>query len=239
MMNYDKGERLLLKTLDIQESITGKDHPDYVLYESYLASLYLSMGDHGAAEGLLSNLLGKQRILLGEDHPDTAHTQAMIARIYYYKGDYSSAESLLREAIKSELQNPLRFASNLLMLAYIYKSKGDYKVAESLILRVMEIYSKLGRENNFDYVDLMVDLAELFVASNRIQEAKNIMKKVFVIENKSIDMLFSISSDIHRLNYITNVQWHLHVFISLVLEYFYDSMEAIMTAMDSCFAQSY
>ena len=231
-MNFDKAERLFLKALEIAESTTGKSDREYLKHEYYLANLYITMGDYGSMEGLLSNILEKQRKLLGENHPDTLETKAKNAYVYLYHGDNDTAESLLKEALNKEDQNSLPFGVCLSTLAYIYQFKGNYEAAESLILRAMKIFANMGRENTRYDLDLMVRLAGLYGASNRLAEAMEIMKKIFVIEDKSIDTLFSTASDSHRLNYVLSVQEILHSYISFVLEYFSNSKQVIMTAMD-------
>ena len=236
MKFYDKAERLLLKAIHIQESITGERHLDSIKYWESLAALYLAMGDYGAAEGLLAKSLESQRMFLGENHPDNALIQADIALVYCYKGDYTHAESLLREAITSlqkvRGENYLPLAGYLSTLAFIHKAKGDYQTTESLLLKVMDIHRRLGRENNLHYVDSIVSLAELYVVSKRINEAIDIMKKAFVIENRCIDTLFSMSSDSNRMDYLMAIQVNFQIFLSIILEHLYNSKEATIEAMD-------
>jgi CHAT domain-containing protein len=173
----------------IQQSIVGKQHPDYAASLNNLADLYTAMGEFSKSEPLLLQARDICKKTLGEQHPTYAGSLNNLAELYRLMGDYSKSESLYLQASdiwrKSLGEQDPDYALSLNNLAVLYNSKGEYSKSEPLLLQARDIRKKVLGEQHSDYAVSLNNLAELYRSmGNYLKaeplyfQARDICKKV-------------------------------------------------------------
>jgi protein involved in temperature-dependent protein secretion len=70
---YTKAEAIYRQTLQLRETVLGKDHPDTLGSINNLAVLLWQQGKYVEAEALHRQTLQLRETELGKDHPDTLY----------------------------------------------------------------------------------------------------------------------------------------------------------------------
>ena len=236
-MGHDAtAEPLMRQAIEIQRKALGENNGDYAQSLNNLAVLYLAMGNYATAEPLLRQATETRRKTLGENHADYAQSLNNLALLYLTTGNYVAAEQLLRQT--SEIfrqawgEDHPALANPLNNLAELYRGMGNYAAAEPLFRQASEIWHKSLGENNPVYARSLNNLALLYVPTNRVAEALSLMQETITIDDQMIGQVFSIGSESQRLAYLMKLQANLHVFLTLVVDYFPGSPEARQSALD-------
>src|SRR5207249_11972521 len=109
---------------------------------------------------------------------------------------------------------------------------GDYSKAEPLLQQALEIRRQVLGEGHPNYANSLNNLAGLYIATGRQAEGMNLMKKATTVDDQMIGQIFSIGSERRRMAFLQFIERYLHMFLSLVLQYFYSSPEARNSALD-------
>jgi CHAT domain-containing protein len=109
---------------------------------------------------------------------------------------------------------------------------GAYAKAEPLYRQAIEIRKNALGEDHPDYATSLNNLAVLYAATNRPDEALGLMKEAFKIDDRMIGQVFSISAEEQRLAYISSIRTHLDLFLSLVFGHFAGSPDAVQDALN-------
>ncbi|MHC5720423.1 MAG: tetratricopeptide repeat protein, partial [Nostoc sp.] len=102
-----------------------------------------------------------------------------------------------------------------------------YADAEFLYLQALEISAKIFGTTHPNYATYLENLAFLYGATERLEEALVFMQKSADINFKTISQIFSISTDNQRLTYLQQNYFKLEYFLSLVFQHFPNIPEAI------------
>jgi tetratricopeptide (TPR) repeat protein len=76
---YAEAEAMNRQTLQLQETVLGKDHPDTLMSMMNLASSLHQQGKYAEAEAMNRQTLHLQETVLGKDHPDTLMSMMNLA----------------------------------------------------------------------------------------------------------------------------------------------------------------
>jgi tetratricopeptide (TPR) repeat protein len=68
---YAEAEAMNRQTLQLKETVLGKDHPDTLMSMMNLASSLHQQGKYAEAEAMNRQTLHLQETVLGKDHPET------------------------------------------------------------------------------------------------------------------------------------------------------------------------
>jgi len=236
MGNYAAAEPLYLQALEIRRQALGEQHPSFVISLNNLAVLYQAMGNYPASESLSRQVLEIWRQVLGEEHPHFASSLTNLAGLYAAMGNYAAAEPLAQQALEIWRQtlgdqHP-RFASSLRNLAGLYRVSGNYAAAEALYRQALEIWRKAHWEEHPDFAIGLKNLAGLCVATQREDEGLELLKQAAAIDDQTIRQIFSIGSESQRMAFLRTLHGHFDLFLSLVFQYFPNSLDAIADAME-------
>src|SRR5262249_50856591 len=94
------------------------------------------------------------------------------------------------------------------------------------------IYRKTSGETHSDTANCMTNLAGLYAASGRVQEALLLLRRAANIDDQLIGQVCSVASERQRLIFIRSVQDKLDGFLSLVCGSLRHSSEAVRVALD-------
>ena len=85
----------------------------------------------------------------------------------------------------------------------------------------MEIRGKLIGVNNLEYTYYLSNLALLYIATGRLNEAMDTTKQIITITNDLMGHIFSITSERQRMAFIgTYMVEYVLLFLSLVVRYY-------------------
>jgi len=93
--NIKKAIELLKKSLDIQSSFCGENHPDTALLYDNLALGYSAEGDYKKSIELQQKALDIRLFVFGKNHIDTATSYSSLAQVY-------SKEKIIKKHLNSK-----------------------------------------------------------------------------------------------------------------------------------------
>jgi len=227
---------LYRQALEIKRAALGENHADYATSLNNLAMLYKGMGDHAAALPLCRKALGICRTALGENHRYFASSLSNLAMLHVAMGDQPAALPLFRQALgicRTALgESHPEYASSLNNLAMSNRDMGDHAAALPLFRQAVEIYRTALGENHPEYAISLNNLAVLYAAKGRASEAMSLMEQATAIDDRMIGQILAIGSERQRAAFLNTGLVNLHAFLSLVLQHFSDSPDAIHAALE-------
>jgi hypothetical protein len=165
---------LLEETLKLRKADLGPEHPETLASRNNLAVAYQAAGKQELAVPLFEETLKLTKARLGPDHPYTLASMGNVAMAYQAAGKLDLALPLLEETLKLMKANlgpkhpdTLRCMNNLEVLRKLGTAQERYRVT----------LAKLGP----DHIDTLLarrDLAQLYLATNRLDEAERILVEV-------------------------------------------------------------
>ncbi|HUH04961.1 MAG TPA: tetratricopeptide repeat-containing protein kinase family protein, partial [Kofleriaceae bacterium] len=152
----------------------GETHPFVAEARANLAQLLSEVEDYDRARDVIEQAIALNTELFGTAHPITAFTVAIKGRIAHLRGDYPQARELLDHAVaqisSSSGQHPV--------LSYIYREQGWLELSQGHIAAARTKFEQaLARTraefgpNDFRVAIYLTDLAETYVAEDRLDEA--------------------------------------------------------------------
>jgi tetratricopeptide (TPR) repeat protein len=209
--NYQQAEPLYLRTLRINETALGAEHPTTAVAFNNLAQVYQAQGRYGEAEPLYLRALRIREQALGAEHPTTALSLNNLAYLYNEQGQYDEAEPLYLRALRINetalgAEHP-DTATTLNNLAYLYEAQGRYDEAEPLYLRTLRINeTALGAEHP-DTATTLNNLAGLYNLQGRYDEAEPLLKRALRIYETALGAEhLSTATSLNNLAYLYNAQ---------------------------------
>jgi tetratricopeptide (TPR) repeat protein/CHAT domain-containing protein len=233
---YEQAEPLYEQALEMWKRLFNGDHPDVATSLNNLALLYYSQGRYEQAEPLYEQALEMIKRLFNGDHPAVATSLNNLAGLYESQGRYEQAEPLYEQAL--EMRKRLfngdhpDVATSLNNLAGLYKSQGRYEQAEPLYEQALEMIKRLFNGDHPDVATSLNNLALLLAVTHRPAEALELMREADEVENRIISRVFAASSDRDRLHHLQTIRKNFDALLSLVLQYFPDSPDAVQIALD-------
>ncbi len=158
---YDRGVVVAKKALEVAEKNVGPNHPDVATSLNNLAELYRNQGLYAQAEPLYRRALAIREKALGLDHPSLATSLNNLATLY---------DDL---AVLACDRSPR---------AALYDDQGLYAQAEPLYRRALVIREKALGPDHPDVATSLENLAGLYRATERDEEAKTLEKRAARIQ---------------------------------------------------------
>jgi hypothetical protein len=165
---------LLEKARATRQASLGPDHPDTLSSMGNLAVAYQDAGKWDLALPLLKETLKLRKAKLGPEHPLTLNSMNNLAMAYHDAGKRDLALPLFEETLKlckaklgPDHPDTLTTKNNLDVLRNICVTQERYRVN----------LAKLGP----DHIDTLLarrDLAQLYLATNQLDEAERILVEV-------------------------------------------------------------
>jgi len=94
------------------------------------------------------------------------------------------------------------------------------------------MFQRLFANDHPDVASSLNNLAVLFAATHRYDQALDYMKQAMAIENRLIHQAFTYSSESDRLAYLQKIRNNFDAFLSLIYQHFPNSPHTIQTALD-------
>lgn len=172
--NLDKSLALYREYLDIQESITGKQHPHYLLGLYHLAAiLHIKHPEEG------ERVLREWELLTGAtwnvDDPDLAESMGSLADMQLVRGEKAKAERTMRRALEiyQRLYGPRDYhvASLLNRLGWILIAQGRHVDAEKSARGSLDIYRVIHPMGHRNVAEALMTLGESLINQGRYREA--------------------------------------------------------------------
>ncbi len=140
---FERGERLLLRSLEILQTEFGRDHMEVVVVYNELGGLAYEVGDYLLARQRFEEVLDIQRQTLEPGDPRIAAAETDLAWIFWTLGDFARAEELFTLSLASleRTYGPDRFelARNLFLQGVLFNNSPDYRRARSVLERALQI----------------------------------------------------------------------------------------------------
>ncbi len=182
---FDIAEPLMRRSLAIDESSVGPDHPNVAIHLNNLASLLQATGRLDAAEPLMRRSLAIDESSYGPDHPNVAIRLNNLAFLLQATNRLPEAEPLMRRALAIDEaslgpDHP-NVAIRLNNLAQLLQATHRLAEAEPLMRRALAIDEASLGPDHPDVARDLNNLATLLHATNRLPEAEPLMRRVIAI----------------------------------------------------------
>lgn len=201
---YDKAEKLMLKSLKISIKAEGENSLDASQTMNDLARLYVIMARYEESETLFRKALKIRIALKGEESLDACETCNDLAGLYIVAKDkdrFNEAETLLLKALKTrkELYKPdymhSEIADTMNLLAKLYIEMEEFAQARHYWKRAIAIRSKVMGRTTQEYADSLDVLALLLYEQGRYNQAKDAAREALDIKIKTIGEGHPASAD--------------------------------------------
>jgi tetratricopeptide (TPR) repeat protein len=96
---YAEAEAMSRQTLQLKETLLGKDHPDTLASMNNLAVSLCQQGKYTEAEAMDRQTLQLRETVLGKHHPDTLAGMNNLALSLFWQGKYAEAEAIYRQTL--------------------------------------------------------------------------------------------------------------------------------------------
>ncbi|XXH05373.1 Chitinase 2 [Hypoxylon texense] len=175
-------EQLLLQVVKSNKARLIPDHPDTLIVESVLASVYKSQHRWKEAEELDLQIVAISRTKLGPDHPFTLAIMSNLSSTYSAQGRLKDAEQVdlqVVEACKAtgRVDNTAMMTS-IANLVLSYQSQGRWEDVERLNMQTLEMYHEKLGEGHPETIDSMANLAGTYKAQGKLEEAAELSSRV-------------------------------------------------------------
>ena len=174
--NFEKAVEYEKHSIEMIESIIGKNNIDYINSLSNLALYYAKLGNYQEALRIGSIAMKICKEVLGENHPYYASSLSNLAAYYSYLGNYQKAIDLVNLALKIEKeflgdnQHPSH-AISLCNLATYYSYLGNYQEALRIGTIAMNIFKEIRDEVPLDYATSLNAISTYHSGLGNYQEA--------------------------------------------------------------------
>jgi nephrocystin-3 len=204
---YTEAEPLLRWTLEIHETVHGKDHPGIETLLNNLATLLIYTNRPSEAEQILRKAIKIGETRYGRNHPGIAIKLNNLAQVLQDTNRLSEAEPLMRRALEineaSFGGNNPRVATDLHNLAELLMITSRLAEAEPLIQRALKINEASYGKNHPCVATNLINLGYLFQETNRFAEAEILMQRALEIDEASFGLNHpSVARDLANLGYL-------------------------------------
>ncbi|CAM9939141.1 unnamed protein product [Ectocarpus fasciculatus] len=190
---YGEAEPLYVRSLAINESVYGPDHPEVATSLNNWAAFLDNQGKYEEAEPLYVRSLAIREKACGPDHPKVAACLNNSAVLLRNQGKSEEAESLYVRslAIVEKVYGPDHpdVATSLSNLASLHESqvgamKGDYEEAEPLYVRSLAIRESVYGPDHPEVATGLNNWAGILKIQGKYEEAVPLYTRSLAIEEK-------------------------------------------------------
>jgi len=232
--DYDDAKPILKRALNIWRKAGMENTAAFAACLNNLGLIYNALGFSYKAYFDLTQALGIRKNELGEEHPEVAESLMNLAS--YYEGINSDiAERLCVKAIeilrKAGMENTSTFSACLQLMGRIYVSKGLHEKAESTYLKSLDVSDKI-LDSDHNRVIHLKDLALLYIAQKRLDDALRLFREIIAIEDKEIPITFSFGSERQRMLFLKALSHTYYLYLSIVINSFSHDENVLLSALD-------
>lgn len=191
---YSQAQRYYEETIAIRVKMLGEMHPDSLISQYNLVTIYRVQGKYNEAESLTGQLLAITRLIFGDNHIETAKHLNNLAAIYGDQGFHEVSETLFQQVLAIRSENlgsnhplTLRTMSNL---AGVYSKMGKYEMAEALLQRALAIQREVLGDAHPDTLFSQINMAVMYLHQGKPNEAE-------ILQEQTIALQRSVLSDAH------------------------------------------
>ena len=175
--NYGEAEVLYRDALAMNEVLLDDYHPTIAVNKNNLAVLLHDAGDFEAADPMYRDVITARRQTLGDEHPEVASAMSNLAFLLYDKKDLEQAITMQREAIdiyrRLFPEGHPDLAGSLGLLGHWLTIAANYNEAEPLLHESVAMRKEIFGDEHTEVAMGMTALAQLYLETGRIEEAKN------------------------------------------------------------------
>jgi tetratricopeptide (TPR) repeat protein len=173
---YAEAEAMNRQTLELKETVLGKEHPDTLASMNNLAVSLRQQGKYVEAEAMHRQTLELKETVLGKEHPDTLMSMMGLASSLGQQGKYAEAEAMNRQTLQlketvlgKEHPDTLTSMNNL---AESLREQGKYAEAEAMHWQTLELKETVLGKEHPDTLMSMNNLAASFSQQGKYAEAE-------------------------------------------------------------------
>ncbi len=185
----DEAEPMMRRSLEIDETSYGKDHPNVATSLNNLATLLAATNRLDKAEPMMRRALDIVETSYGKDHPEVAINLNNLAQLLEDTNRLDEAEPMMHRALKIDeasygIDHP-SVAIRLNNLAILLQATNRLDEAEPMMRRALEIDGASYGKDHPNVATSLNNLAQLLQASNRLDEAEPMMRRALEIDEAS------------------------------------------------------
>lgn len=205
LATYQKAIDTLNESLVIYKENASKNHVRIGWILVQLGNVYRNLGDFQNAKEYFEKGLSIFKKYLPKNHMDTGLVLACLGNCYRDLGDYEKSRDYLEESLKIHQkyfeEDHRKIGWGLFYLARTYKAMGKDQEAQKLFDKVFKIYTTCCHIENIKTTDLLRDMASICIEQNRLDVAKNLIKRALNIlhahNHPDIYRLFEVLGEIY------------------------------------------
>ncbi|OWT42400.1 phosphorylase superfamily [Pochonia chlamydosporia 170] len=185
---YQKAEQMHRQSLQVYETVLGKDHPDTLSSINSLANALKNLGKYEEAERMHRQTLQLRQKVLGKDHPRTLDSMNNLANVLRHLGKYEEAEQMhwqtleLRQKVLGK-DHPDTLSS-MDSLANVLRHLGEYEEAEQMHRQTLELREKVLGKDHPRTLDSMNNLANVLRHLGEYEEAEQMHWQTLELRQK-------------------------------------------------------
>ncbi len=183
---YAEAEAMFRQTLQLQETVLGKEHPDTLGSMNNLALSLRNQGKYIEAEAIHRQTLQLQETVLGKDHPDTLRSIYNLAILLNQQGKYIEAEVIHRQTLQlqetvlgKDHPDTLVSMNNLALSLY---EQGKYTEAEAIHRQTLQFRETVLGKEHPDTLGSMNNLALSLCEQGKYTEAEVIHRQTLQLQ---------------------------------------------------------
>ncbi len=186
---HTAAEALMLRSLQIDESRLGRDHPEIARHLNNLAMLFRWTNKLDEAVTLMRRALAIDEQALGVEHPNVALSLANLAALLHSMNRMEEAEPLMRRALSIDEKqfgsaHP-DVARDLNNLAELLESTDRLAEAEQLFCRALAIDEQSYGYQHPEVATDLRNLGTLLYSMGRMSEAEPLMRRALAIDERA------------------------------------------------------
>lgn len=228
--NFDEAERLYREVLEIKAAAFGEASPQAVRTLHNLAAAVHARSqysDGSEREAMIGRALALEnralKIVMSQadvNHPDSASVLRGIAYRFLELGNPGQAEVLFTAALEITRKvlgrSHREFAEGVWGRGSARVAMGGEKLAdaEQDLRDARDIMLRTLGEAHPDVAAVLAELAQVYAASGRDQEALEHFRRAMAIDSETIGQVFTITSEAQRAAYIDAFRWQQDLFLS-------------------------
>ncbi|PQE15085.1 hypothetical protein CJF31_00007170 [Rutstroemia sp. NJR-2017a BVV2] len=180
--NYGEAEKLLIKALEVRETLLGRRADETLQSMSLVGGIYYLTRQLDAAAELQLRVLETRKQLDGVDGDKTLHAMFELSATYVDQSKNDAAEQLLVQAKtivtgKYGPDNPFVLAL-LACLSTLYKIQGRLETAEQILVEVLNSHrNQLGTDHP-ETLENMASLGRVYLEQERFAAAEELFLQV-------------------------------------------------------------
>lgn len=230
MGNYKMAVQCVEQAVEIRKNTSGENHEYYANAIINLALLYSDLSYFNEAEQLLLEAERIYKDRLGENNSRYANCLSNLSSVYLNKKDFIKALDYKNRCLKlmedKGMQNTDRYASYLNGKGSIEAEIKQYDKAINSYQKSAAIFKSNFGTKDFNYVDAIYSIANIYDRSNKIKEARNNYLKAMYSYKKIIEDNFVTMSEEEKTNFYYVLSNRIETFYSFVMRHCNDNVLA-------------